>query len=225
MSDYMKIEAIKAGYSKNKIVLNPYFTPLIKEEELIDCKNNKTKSLLFVGRLSKTKGVHYLIRAGISLLNKNMDITIDIVGDGIDTNYFKSLIPEHLKEKIIFHGWKAYSDVHKMMLKCYLLVFPSIYPEAFGISGIEAMMRAKPVVGFDVGGVSTWLKDGESGFLVPTKNEDTLVSKIEILINDTQQYKKIANNSRRLALEEFQPENHLKNLRNMYNKILSNESR
>ena len=180
---------------------------------------------MFVGRLSKTKGVHYFIDAGLILLNKNINITIDIVGDGQDIDYFKSIVPKSFKEKIIFHGWKSRTDIHKMMSNCYLLVFPSIYPEAFGISGIEAMMRGKPVVGFDVGGVNTWLKDGETGFLVTSKDEERLALKIQTLITDTKLYNKFANNSRRLALEKFQPKFHLKKLKNIYNKLLKYESR
>jgi len=223
MSEYIKSELIKAGYSKNKIILNPYFTPLI--EKTINSSQDKTKSLLFVGRLSKTKGVHYFIDAGLILLNKNINITIDIVGDGQDIDYFKSIVPKSFKEKIIFHGWKSRTDIHKMMSNCYLLVFPSIYPEAFGISGIEAMMRGKPVVGFDVGGVNTWLKDGETGFLVTSKDKESLALKIQTLITDTKLYNKFANNSRRLALEKFQPKFHLKKLKNIYNKLLKYESR
>ena len=55
--------------------------------------------------------------------------------------------------------------------KSYVVLFPSIYPEAFGISGIEAMMRAKPVVAFNVGGVSTWLEHNKTGILVQSLNQ------------------------------------------------------
>ena len=49
--------------------------------------------------------------------------------------------------------------IDNYLSRASVVVFPSIYPESFGIVGIEAMMRGRPVVGFDVGGVKDWLKN------------------------------------------------------------------
>jgi len=220
MSNYMLEEAMKVGFDSNKILMNPYFTPFVKENELITQEFLLKKSLLYVGRLSRTKGVHYMIEMGINLLNKGYDIQIDIVGDGEDKEFFKSLIPIEFKDSFIFHGWKSRNEVDQIMKACYLLIFPSIYPEAFGISGIEAMMRGKPVVGFDVGGVSTWLKNEESGFLVPVKDLDTLTKKTIFLLNDTETYTQMSKKARELALSEFSADKHMNKLMDIYKNTL-----
>jgi len=103
---------------------------------------------------------------------------------------------------------------------CYLLIFPSIYPEAFGISGIEAMMKGKPVVGFDVGGVSTWLKNEESGFLVPVKDLDSFLKKTIFLLDDTETYTQINKKARVLALSEFSADKHMNKLVDIYKNTL-----
>lgn len=216
MSDYMRDEAIKAGIPAEKIKLNPHFTPYVPESELSNTVTDNPKSLLYVGRLSKTKGVHYLIHAGMKLLNQKCNVKIDIIGNGHDESYFKTLVPCEYKERFIFHGWKNHFEIHRIMLKAYLLVFPSIYPEAFGISGIEAMMRAKPVVGFDVGGVSTWLKNGKTGFLVTAKDTEELSNKIKLLLNDQILYHKFCSSAREVAIEEFAPAGHMERLKNIY---------
>ena len=220
MSNYMFEEAVKVGFDTDKIYLNPYFTPSVDSTELVVEQLATKKSLLYVGRLSRTKGVHYMIDMGLTLLKKGFDIQIDIVGDGEDKEFFKSLIPDEFKDKFIFHGWKSREEVDQIMKACYLLIFPSIYPEAFGISGIEAMMRGKPVVGFDVGGVSTWLKNEESGFLVPVKDLDSLTKKTIFLLNDTDRYHKMSKKARELAFSEFCAEKHMSKLLDIYKKVI-----
>jgi glycosyltransferase involved in cell wall biosynthesis len=46
-------------------------------------------------------------------------------------------------------------------------VVPSLWPEPFGLVGLEAARLSVPAVAFDVGGVTEWLKDGVNGFLAP----------------------------------------------------------
>ncbi|MDB4274066.1 glycosyltransferase family 4 protein [Algibacter sp.] len=221
MSNYMLDEAVKAGFDADKIYLNPHLTPSVDSNELVLEQLGTKRSLLYVGRLSRTKGVHYMIDMGLTLLKKGFDIQIDIVGDGEDKEFFKSLIPVEFKESFIFHGWKSRGEVDKIMKACYLLIFPSIYPEAFGISGIEAMMRGKPVVGFDVGGVSTWLKNDQSGYLVPVKDIDGLTEKTILLLNDQNLYKKMGKASRAIALREFSAVKHMSKLLEIYKNILN----
>jgi glycosyltransferase involved in cell wall biosynthesis len=216
MSEYMKEEALKVGYLESQLVLNPCFTPIVRNDELINTSDASTKSILYVGRLSKTKGVHYLIEAAKTILVSHTNIQIDIVGSGHDEVFFKSLIPEYLSNYFVFHGWKNQEEVNQLMHKAYILVFPSIYPEAFGISGIEAMMRAKPVIGFDVGGVSTWLKEGVTGFLVAAKNTNQLIEKIDILIRNKALYQKISVGGRKAARRYFCEEKHISKLKQVY---------
>ena len=50
-------------------------------------------------------------------------------------------------------GWADKQMIDNYLSRASVVAFPSIYPESFGIVGIEATMRGRPVVGFDVGGV------------------------------------------------------------------------
>ena len=217
MSDFMKAEAIKAGICASQIVVNPLFTEKVS---LSNSQNeSKTKRILFIGRLSRTKGVHYLIKVAKHLLTKHDNLLFDIVGDGHDAGYFKSLVPDSLKEFIVFHGWQSRDQINEHLRNTYLMAFTSIYPEAFGISGIEALMHGKPVVGFDVGGVSTWLKDGETGFLIPPKNTKVMSEKINELLLTGDLYNKISGKAREYAITNFTPDNHYNRLINIYKDV------
>lgn len=221
MSNYMYDEALKVGFNKDNLVLNTLLTPTINKDLLIDSTYDEVKSLVFVGRLSKTKGVHYAIENIITLLDKGYKVQFDIVGSGHDENYFKSLVPQQYSEQFIFHGWQDREATDLILRKAYVVLFPSIYPEAFGISGIEAMMRGKPVVGFDVGGVRTWLKDGVTGYLVTVKDTNVLTEKTAFLLNNNETYCRMSEYARDIALNEFSSEKHILTLKDTYSNILN----
>jgi len=223
MSKYMEKEAIQVGFSKDIISYNPYFTPIVEETAISNTPKDKEKTLLFIGRLSKTKGTHYFIESGLELLKKGHNINFAIVGDGYDRHYFENMIPKNYKSKFTFHGWKDGYEIQEIFNNSYLLVFPSIYPEAFGIVGIEALMRGLPVVGFDVGGVSTWLKNNINGFLVPVKNIEKLTQSVGLLLEDEVLYREMSLKAREVAIDEFTPDKHIIKLIELYEITLMNK--
>jgi glycosyltransferase involved in cell wall biosynthesis len=75
-------------------------------------------------------------------------------------------------------------------------------------------------VGFDVGGVSTWLKDGLTGFLILVKAAEKLLEKVKLLIHNPDLYRTISERSREVALEEFTPDKHIYILKNIYEKSI-----
>jgi len=223
MSEYVKSEAICVGISSDNIVVNPYFTTIHNDIDFVDeFVPDKVKHIVFAGRLHASKGAHLLIKAMQRIFLDYEDVVLDIIGDGDFKNELLSLIKqlEIPSDKIIFHGWLNHHQTIEHIKKSYLLAFPSIYPEAFGIVGIEAMMCSKPIVAFDVGGVSTWLKDKINGFLVENKNVDIFAEKIKILLNNENIYSQFSNKSRELALKNFLPEIHIDKLVTLYRKCV-----
>lgn len=217
MSDYIKEEAVLAGVDENKIIVNPAFTPRVESTDPYISNDDASKKVLFVGRLHVSKGIHILLMAVKNLLRDNK-ITLDIVGDGqFRSELDKMILDEGLnQDNINFYGWLNHDEIINKMKESYLVVFPSIYPEAFGLVGIEAMMCGKPVVAFDVGGVKTWLRDNETGFLVDVKNKSQLEKKIEILLNNEKKYVEFSERARKIAEENFTPERHVSKLIEIY---------
>lgn len=222
MSDYMATESVLAGIPEENLIINPYFTPRTEEVRYHSWEGEKR--LLFLGRFISHKGLHIMIEAVLPLLSRHPDLFLDIIGDGIYYPGLKAAISQlqdkGFKQRVVFHGWKGREEIGSFLDNSFLVIFPSIYPEAFGIVGIEAMMHGRPVVGFDVGGVGTWLKDDENGRLVEAGNTGAMTQAIEEILNDRDLYKKYCEKGRQMALESYLPDIHLDNLIKIYQSAL-----
>jgi glycosyltransferase involved in cell wall biosynthesis len=213
MSDFVRDECVLAGIPAEKIRVIPYFTMPVAET----AKASEGRRLLYVGRLSQIKGVHTMIEALKPLFAMYPDLYLDIIGDGPYKNKIMDLADEYkLSHRIIFHGWQGRQEIKDALDNCYMLLFPSIYPEAFGISGIEAMMHGKPVVGFDVGGVHMWLKNGENGFMLPVKDIYGFRDKVEYLLNNPTVKNDLGLQAKIVTLQNFNPQEHITKLISVY---------
>jgi len=223
MSDYIKSEAVLAGIPEQSIVVNPYFTPIVETLNEEVYQKEALRHIVFVGRLHPSKGVHTLVRSLKNVLKSQPNTMLDIIGDGLFKNELLNLISQEgiPPEKIIFHGWLSHNDTLQKIKNAYLVVFPSIYPEAFGIVGIEAMMRAKPVIAFDAGGVSTWLQNNKTGFLVEVKDERKFEEKVNALLSNEDLHRELALNAKKSVMGKFIPEMHLNMLVELYKGVIN----
>ncbi len=212
-SRYIRDEATLAGVPKEKISLLHCFTPPVIET--IDPA--KEPGIVFLGRLSRTKGVHYLLQAMRSVLDSVPSARLDLLGDGIDQEEFKRLAEDFgVADNTTFHGWVDREKIDHYINRASVVAFPSIYPEAFGIVGIEAMMRSKPVVAFDVGGVKDWLENDKTGVLVTPRDTQGFADALIRLLKDPEVRKQMGKNGRDRAMEAFSPEGHIEKIMAIY---------
>ena len=93
------------------------------------------------------------------------------------------------------------------------MVVPSIWPEPFGQVGIEAGFYGMPVVGFDVGGISDWLREGVNGFLAPgdPPRSGELARAVLRCTGDAHQYGNLSAGARSVA-SEYASDAHLNSI-------------
>ncbi|MCG2686180.1 glycosyltransferase, partial [Candidatus Parcubacteria bacterium] len=86
-------------------------------------------------------------------------------------------------------------------------------------TGLEAAGFSKPVVAFDVGGISQWLEDGQNGFLVEPQSREHLTEKISLLLEDKSLARRMGQVGKKRLQEKFTLERHLDKLE----KVLANK--
>jgi glycosyltransferase involved in cell wall biosynthesis len=128
--------------------------------------------LLFVGRMDDLKGGRFLIDAlprAAQELKRPLSLTF--AGDGPARPswlaHAAAVTSRRPQLHVEFVGWLARDDVGRRMAAADLLVLPSVWPEPFGLVGLEAARHGLPVAAFDVGGISDWLRPGLNGQLAP----------------------------------------------------------
>jgi len=209
-SFYMKTCLIQNGFSPDRIEVIPYYTEP-KNFDRVDFKN----FLLFVGRIHETKGLQHLLMA---LKACPDEIKLIVIGEGDYMSKIEILISQNkLDQRVEFLGWRSQEKLQEYYLNCLALVVPSLWPEPFGIVGIEAMSYRKPVIAFDVGGISDWLEDGANGFLVERNNIDALAEKINFLYFNTEKAIQMGEEAEIKFKNLFTKDRHTKSLLKIFN--------
>lgn len=169
--------------------------------------------VLFVGRLTPHKGVDRLLRA------LPRDAELNIAGTvGHDRKPPERDYPDHLRRlaagrRVRFHGAVSDEALPGLHRRAAVFVLPSVdrtcygrpvaISELLGLSVIEAMASATPVVASRIGGVPELVIDGETGFLVDPGDVDALHDRIASLLSDRRLARRLGHNARAAATERF----------------------
>jgi glycosyltransferase involved in cell wall biosynthesis len=163
------------------------------------------RRVVFAGRVVTPKGVAVLIRAALGL-----DAELVICGDGWQLEAMRRLARKlGVHERVRFTGWLAPSELARELAEASVVAMPSLWPEPFGLVGIEAHAAGRPVVASDTGGVRDWLEDGVSGLLVRPGDPRALAGALEQLLADPQRQQDMGEAGRALVAARFTPERHV----------------
>ena len=135
---------------------------------------------VYVGRLSREKGVELLLRAFRRLVTGHPSARLRIVGDGPlrrDIGAVSELAG--LTGNVEFTGRVSPAAVEAMLRDAWALVAPSRWAEPYGLAVAEAIVRGVPVVTTVRGGPADTVEEGVTGLLVPNGDEVALASALE----------------------------------------------
>lgn len=120
--------------------------------------------LLFVGRISIEKGVHYAIETALSL-NRRLVIAAKL--ETVDRPYFQEYVEPYLSDTIEWIGEVDETRRNELMSHALCMLHPVTWQEPFGLTLIEAMACGCPVIAFDKGSIPEIIIDGKTGYIVP----------------------------------------------------------
>jgi len=168
-----------------------------------DPMQSRTDALLFVGRLTRQKGIDLLLRA-LAILPSN--VTLDVVGDGEERSALDVLASSlGIRERVRWHGAKAATDLAPYYRGAAALVVPSS-EEGLGLVAVEAQLCETPVIAFASGGVVDVISDGESGLLVRERTPEALAQAITRLRANPDHGTSLARTGATRARERFSPD-------------------
>lgn len=183
------------------IDLDSYKT--IRDTAALDRKYNlkDKKVIIFVGRLTKEKGVEYLIKA-----SKKIKGEIYIIGDGVWKKYLQNLASQIGTKNVHFLGYfgKNYiNELKDFYTRADVAVLPSVVDESLGLVALEAMACRTPIVASRKGGIPLAVKDNWNGFLVRPRSAKAITEGVNKILTEPELAKNFGINARKIVEERF----------------------
>ena len=162
--------------------------------------------VIFVGRITRQKGVPVLLRAASGLIP---DAQLVLLAGAADTAEQLAEVTE------LVNGLRAdrsgviwipemlpKPEVIQLLTHATVFACPSIY-EPLGIVNLEAMACGTAVVGSRTGGIPEVVADGETGLLVPVGEPEPLAEALNVLLRDPDRAEAMGQAGRKRAVSEF----------------------
>ena len=135
---------------------------------------------VYVGRVSKEKGLDTLLEAFTTVLKSKPDVSLVIVGDG---PYLSELAERYACDNIFFAGYRHGEELSRMLATADLLAFPS-ENDTFGNAVTEAHASGTPVIVTDRGGPVEQVTPGENGLVVKAGDRAAMAAALDRMFDD-----------------------------------------
>lgn len=153
------------------------------------------------GRIRRQKGTDLFVEAMLRLLPKHPDFTAAIIGlttpknEGFVDELKTQIRKAGLEDRVVFLGEQKADDLPIWFRRLSIYVAPQRW-EGFGLTPLEAMASATPVVAARAGAAPDLIRDGETGYLVDIEDVDAMSDRIDRLMSDADLRARMSNAAR-----------------------------
>lgn len=207
-SEFLKNKVQEMGF-RGEIVYLPNF---VETKDFKPKHGWDGKYVVYLGRLSKEKGVSTLIAAMKSI----PEVNLKIIGAGPLKDHLISTVQSQGISNVEFAGYKTGDGLKNIVRDSMFVVIPSEWYENNPRSVIEAFALGKPVIGAGIGGIPELVRDGETGYIYAAKDVKDLSGKIKYLFDNPELIKKMGQNARCFVEEKLNAEKHYEGLMDVY---------
>lgn len=150
--------------------------------------------IVTIARLVEKKGVEFAIRAVAKLMKTAPNVEYTIIGDGPLKQNLQELICQlNVGKAVQIFGWKQQQEVIEILNESHILLMPSVTAtngdqEGIPVTGMEAMATGMPIIGTHHSGIPELIQDEVSGFLVPERDTEALVERLNYLVQYSEQW-------------------------------------
>jgi glycosyltransferase involved in cell wall biosynthesis len=170
------------------------------------------------GRFNREKGFRELLHA---MAFVTTPAHLVLIGDGHDRAHLEHQASQTTGgHRITFTGWLVADERDRWLDRALLVAVPSMWPEPFGIVGLEGMAAGKPVVAFDVGGIDTWLAHERTGLLVAPGDIVAFARALSGLLADRAHAERLGAAGREVAATRFALDLHVESLLGHYRRVI-----
>ena len=181
-------------------------TAHLRSSKGVSAEDSPFKTILYVGRLVKEKGLPTLLEAFERVVQQDRNLRLVIVGEGGLRAHLEEWVSGHrLDDRIVFVGPVKHNEVVTYFERADMVVVPSRWPEPLGIVVLEALFLGKPVIATAQGGILDIIQDRVNGLLVPSDDPLALAQAMDLLLSDADLRGRLQENGPATIAEKFDP--------------------
>lgn len=191
ISESSKKEIVENGFSEDLVKV----LPIGSNSKIVSSmpEKEKKRTLVFLSRLSKSKGVEDAIKCVSLLKDEYKDLTLWIIGRG-EPSFRKELdvLVEKLEiqNRVKFFNFVTEEKKEELLTRAHILIMPSA-KEGWGLTIHEAGARATPSIVYNVPGLSEIVINSVNGLVCYENNPEELAKNVRMLFSDSTLYKKL----------------------------------
>lgn len=145
--------------------------------------NRETPTIGMIARLSAWKGHFFFLEAFKKVRGDGLNVNALIVGSGSEK--YRMEIERWISENRMDETVKIIRmDAKEALGNMDVLVVPSLEPEGFGRTVVEAQMSKTPVIGTNIGAIPELIENGKTGFMIKPGNAGQLADKIRFILTN-----------------------------------------
>lgn len=188
----------------------------VDEISIVERRKSAEKTIVFLGRLHESKGLHEIIEACRVLKNENFSFQFKCFGAGALKDFFTSEMSKILGDNFFYGGVASGAEKWKELAASDIFLLPSRYGEGLPMAMLEAMATGCVAVAADVASVRAVIRDGENGLMVEPYNAAQVVEKLKLLLSEQVDFELLRRNARATVERNFAFSDYIKKLENIY---------
>jgi len=186
ISDAQKALHVQMGIPEDRISVIPHFYDVKSDGP----DRNSGGDIMYIGRLSREKGVDVLLEAWKKLGPRQEKLRI--VGDGPDRERLEQIVTTQGICGVEFRGFVPREEQIALWKQSLVTVVPSIWVEPFGMVVLEAWSRGVGVVVSDAGGLAEIVDEGVNGLKFPVGDSDVLAQCLDDALRSPDRHRMMA---------------------------------
>jgi hypothetical protein len=238
VSYFIKRELIGAGIDDRRITVIHHGIDEEKFRPNIDISRVLKKYPQIVNRpivfhparIGLAKGCDVSVKAINLLREKHPDIVLAFAGSKNiidwgstqqkDIAYLVNLIKHFKLEDNVLIDVYSLDEMRELYAVSTVCIYPSSVGEPFGLTMLESMACAKPIIVTNAGGMPEIIKDGINGYVIPIRDFEILAARINQLLEDNKLRKRLGYTGRQIVESQYTKERVTKDILSLYKKFL-----
>jgi glycosyltransferase involved in cell wall biosynthesis len=196
---YYKISPSKIKRMRSFVDTSDIKIVLEKDELKKRLSLTGNKVIMFIGRLSKEKGVDILVKAFNELYITNNKVSLIMIGEGEEERSLNNYCSENKLQVQLLSPRANIFDYYNI---ADIIVLPSRV-DPFPYVMLESGLMSKPFIGSNVDGISELIKHGVNGLLFESENVSELIKCIQLILENQDLAEQLSQNLHNEVIENF----------------------